>query len=150
MSQLKSIENRNKTIIIISSALLIAQAILSRIYEKTDINRIIEELAERIKESVKDVYNRIFPEDQSFNFEHSGKGQFLSTINNEPITHPSGSQRVAISVGIMLSLAETFGVPMILDEAFDRIDVNRLKFFCEYITSLAGFFSSMPSWIYFI
>jgi len=140
MSQLKSIENRNKTITIISSALTIAQAILSRIHEKTDINRIVEELAEGIEKNVKYVYNRIFPEDRSFNFEHSGKGQFLSTINNEPITHPSGSQRAAISVGIMLSLTETFGLPMILDEAFDRIDVNRLKFFCECMTSLAGSF----------
>lgn len=110
----------------------------ARIYEKTDINRIIEELPEKIEENVRDIYSRIFPEDESFNFGHSGKGQFLSTINNEPITHPSGSQRAAISVGIMLSLAHTFGLPMILDEAFDRIDIKRLKFFCECITGLAG------------
>jgi hypothetical protein len=54
--------------------------------------------------------------------------------------HPSGSQRVAISLGIMLSLAEIFKLPMILDEAFDCLDVNRLKFFCEYITTLSKAF----------
>jgi len=136
--QLKAIENKSKTISIINDALLIAQAIFSKIYEKTDINRIIEDLSEKIEENVKDIYNRIFPEDMSFAFGHSGKGQFLSTINNEPITHPSGSQRAAISVGIMLSLAHTFGLPMILDEAFDRIDIKRLKFFCECMTGLAS------------
>ncbi|RLG01865.1 MAG: hypothetical protein DRN49_00395 [Thaumarchaeota archaeon] len=135
-AQLKAIENRSKTIIIVDAALLIAQAILSRIFEKTDINKIIEDLSENLEKSVKDVYKRIFPEDESFSFSHSGRGQFISTINNEPITHPSGSQRAAISVGIMLSLARTFGLPMILDEAFDRIDVKRLKFFCECITGL--------------
>jgi hypothetical protein len=41
-------------------------------------------------------------------------------------------------MGIMLSLAHTFGLPMILDEAFDRIDIKRLKFFCECITGLAS------------
>jgi hypothetical protein len=40
----------------------------------------------------------------------------------------------------MLSLAETLRLPMVLDEAFDCIDVNRLKFFCECMTSLAGSF----------
>jgi len=137
MVQLKSMENRRKTIEILSDALLIAQKILSSVYGKTDINRIIEDLAEKIELDVKDVYGRIFPEDESFNFGHSSKGQFLSTINNQPITHPSGSQRAAISIGIMLSLAQTFGLPMILDEAFDRIDTKRLKFFCECITGLA-------------
>lgn len=136
--QIKPLENRNRTREIMIIGLMIAHEILSRIYEKTDVKKIIEELAEKIEENVKDVYGKIFPEDESFNFEHLKEGQFLSTINNEPITHPSGSQRVAISVGIMLSLAETFRLPIILDEAFDRIDVNRLKFFSEYITGVAG------------
>jgi len=60
--QLKAIENKSKTISIINDALLIAQAIFSRIYEKTDINRIIEDLSEKIEENVKDIYNRIFPD----------------------------------------------------------------------------------------
>ena len=141
MVQLISIENKDRTIGIMSDALLIAQSILTKIHEKTDIERIVEELAERIEGSIKDIYERIFPEDESFNFSHYGKGQFLSSINNEPITHPSGSQRAAISVGIMFSLAQTFGLPMILDEAFDRIDIRRLKYFCECITGLAD----MPS-----
>jgi hypothetical protein len=60
-----------------------------------------------------------------------------NSINNEPITHPSGSQKMAISIGIMLSLGETFGLPILLDEAFDRIDVNRLRFFSEFIAGIA-------------
>lgn len=136
-SQVKTLENRNRTREIMTISLVIAQEILSRIHEKADIKRIVEELADKLEENVKDVYSKIFPEDEFFNFEHLKEGQFLSTINNEPITHPSGSQRVAISAGIMLSLAETFGLPIILDEAFDRIDVNRLKFFSEYITGIA-------------
>jgi hypothetical protein len=151
-NQINTVENRNKTVIIMNDALLIAQTILALIHEKTDIERIIEELSDKIEENVKDIYNMTFPEDTSFNFEHVSKGQFLSTINNEPITHPSGSQRAAISVGIMLSLAETFGLPIILDEAFDRFCVSttltntssipRLKFFCECITNLASTFQA--------
>jgi len=136
-NQTKSLENRNRTREIISIVLAIAQEILVRMHEKTDINRIVEELAEKIEENVKDVYSKIFPEDQTFSFAHLKEGQFLSSISNEPITHPSGSQRVALSAGIMLSIAETFGLPIILDEAFDRIDVNRLKYFAEYITGIA-------------
>lgn len=136
-NQVKSLENRNRTREVMTISLVIALEFLSRIHEKADIKKIVEELADKLEENVKDVYGKIFPEDESFNFEHLKEGQFLSTINNEPVTHPSGSQRVAISAGIMLSLAETFGLPIILDEAFDRIDVNRLKFFSEYITGIA-------------
>lgn len=143
-SQIKSLENRNRTREIISIGLMIVMEILSKVHQKTNIKRIIEELADKVQENVKDIYSKIFPEDESFNFNHLKEGQFLSTINNEPITHPSGSQRVAISVGIMLSLAETFGLPIILDEAFDRIDANRLKFFSEYITGIVGA-PSVPS-----
>jgi hypothetical protein len=137
-NQIETLENRNKTREIMSTALTISQEILSRLYQKANVKRIIEELADKIEVNVKDVYEKIFPEDESFRFEHLEKGQFLSTINNEPITHPSGSQKVAISMGIMFSLGETFGLPILLDEAFDRIDVNRLRFFSEYITGIAG------------
>lgn len=137
INQIETLENRIKTIEIMRAALAISQEILCRIYQKTDVKRIIEELADKIEVNVKDVYSKLFPEDESFSFEHIKEGQFLSTINGEPITHPSGSQKVAISIGIMLSLSETFGLPMLLDEAFDRIDVNRLRFFTEYITAIA-------------
>lgn len=135
--QIKTLENRNKTREIITTCLIISSEILSRIHKKADIKRTIEDLADKIEVNVKDVYSKIFPEDKSFSFEHLEEGQFLSTINNEPITHPSGSQRVAISIAIMLSLGETFRLPILLDEAFDRIDVNRLRFFSEYITGIA-------------
>jgi hypothetical protein len=137
ISQIKLIEDKIRTVNTMTIALSLAQEILTRIYQKTDVKRIVEELAEKIEESVKETYGKIFPEDESFAFEHVGEGRFLSTINGRPITHPSGSQRAAISLGIMLSLAETFKLPMILDEAFDRLDVNRLKFFCEYVMTLS-------------
>jgi hypothetical protein len=98
----------------------------------------VEELADKIEDSVGDVYANIFPEDETFKFVHLEKGQFRSSISGEPITHPSGSQKVAISIGIMLSIGETFGLPILLDEAFDRVDVKRLRFFTEFITRVAG------------
>jgi hypothetical protein len=137
IKQIETLENKIRTIEIMGTALAISQEIISRVHQKTDINRIIEELAEKIEVNVKDVYLKLFPEDESFFFGHIKEGQFLSTINGMPITHPSGSQKVAISIGIMLSLSETFVLPMLLDEAFDRIDVNRLRFFTEYITGIA-------------
>jgi len=146
IAQLRSIENRSKTVDIINVAVFIALEILTRIHMKTDIKKIIGELAGKIEEYVEEAYNKICPEGEMFDFKHIGEGQFLPTINNEPITHPSGAERVAISVGILLSLAETFRIPVILDEAFDRLAVksnvansrDRLKFFCEYISGLTG------------
>ena len=37
----------------------------------------------------------------------------------------------------MLSLARVFDLPMVLDEALDRIDVMRLKTFIEYLTAIS-------------
>jgi tetratricopeptide (TPR) repeat protein len=136
-NQIRALENRARTRDIMTLGVVISLEILSRIHEKADIKRIVEELADRIELNVRDVYSKIFPEDESFSFKHLEEGQFLSAINNAPITHPSGSQRVAISTAIMLSLGETFGLPILLDEAFDRIDVNRLRFFSEFITGIA-------------
>jgi energy-coupling factor transporter ATP-binding protein EcfA2 len=138
VGQIKSLENRNRTAEITNVGLTTASKLLTSIHGKADVKKIIEELAEKIEINVKDAYSEIFPEDNTFVFEHLEKGHFLSMINNEPITHPSGSQRVAISTGIMLSLGETFGLPILLDEAFDRIDANRLRFFTEYITGISA------------
>jgi hypothetical protein len=137
VNQIRALENRDKTRQIMAMGLAISLAILSSVHEKADIKKMIEELADKIEFNAKEVYGEIFPEDGSFSFQHIKSGQFLSAINNEPITHPSGSQRVALSVAIMLSLGETFGLPILLDEAFDRIDVNRLRFFSEFITGIA-------------
>jgi len=137
-NQIKSLENRDKAAEIIRLSLAIGLELLQRVHEKANVKKIVEELADKIQAIVGDVYGKIFPEDETFSFEHLEKGRFLSSINGEPITHPSGSQRVAISIGIMLSLGETFGLPILLDEAFDRVDVNRLRFFTEYITGVAG------------
>jgi hypothetical protein len=137
INQIKALENRDKTRQVMALGLTISLAIISSIHEKADIKKMIEDLADKIEFNAKEVYGEIFPEDASFSFQHIKAGQFLSAINNEPITHPSGSQRVAISVAIMLSLGEIFGLPILLDEAFDRIDVKRLRFFSEFITGIA-------------
>ncbi len=136
--QIKSIENKDRTAGIIRIGVVIGIELLQRVHDKANVKKIIEELADKIKANVDDVYAKIFPEDEAFSFDHIEKGQFLSSIKGEPITHPSGSQKVAISMGIMLSLGETFGLPILLDEAFDRVDVNRLRFFTEFITGIAG------------
>ena len=134
--QIKALENRNNTREIMASDLAISLAIITKINEKADIKKLIEQLADKIEVNAEDVYQKIFPEDNSFRFQHIESGQFLSSINNEEITHPSGSQKMAISMGIILSLGETFGLPILLDEAFDRIDVKRLRFFSEFISGI--------------
>jgi hypothetical protein len=136
--QIKSLENKDKTAEIIRQSITIALELLQGIHEKANIKKMVEELADKIEDSVGDVYANIFPEDETFKFVHLEKGQFRSSISGEPITHPSGSQKVAISIGIMLSIGETFGLPILLDEAFDRVDVKRLRFFTEFITRVAG------------
>ncbi len=103
----------------------------------SDVDKLIEEIAADIESNVKEVYDNVFLE-ESFKFEHVGKGLFISKINEEPITHPSGSQKAIISLGIMLSLARLFDLPMILDEALDRIDVIRLSPFMEYLTGASN------------
>lgn len=136
-NQIKILENRDKTSEIIRLSLAIGHELLQRINEKANVKKIIEEMSEKIQTTVRDVYGKIFPEDMVFSFEHLQNGRFFSSIKGEPITHPSGSQKVAISIGVMLSMGETFRLPILLDEAFDRVDVNRLRFFAEFVTGVA-------------
>jgi hypothetical protein len=56
--------------------LAISLAILSKVHEKANIKKTIEELADKIEVNAEDVYKKIFPEDGSFSFQHIQNGQF--------------------------------------------------------------------------
>ncbi|MDH5439246.1 MAG: AAA family ATPase [Candidatus Bathyarchaeota archaeon] len=137
IEEIQDLEQKLKAIALLNILIVVLKEILDPIYEKTDLETITERLAESIEAEVKEAYQRILA-DESLKFEHIGKGMFRNTLNNEPITHPSGSQRASISLGIMMSLAKTFNLPVILDEATDRYDTNHTKTFIEYIVAMAS------------
>ena len=137
IEEIQDLEQKQKAIALLNILIVMLKEILDPIFEKTDLETITERLAESIEAEVKEAYQRILA-DESLRFEHIGRGMFRNTLNNEPITHPSGSQRASISLGIMMSLAKTFNLPVILDEATDRYDTNHTKTFMEYIVAIAS------------
>ncbi len=137
LEEIQDLEQKLKAIALLNTLIVVLKEIFDPIYEKTDLETITERLAESIEAEVKEAYQRILA-DESLKFEHIGKAMFRNTLNNQPITHPSGSQRASISLGIMMSLAKTFNLPLILDEATDRYDTNHVKTFMEYITAIAS------------
>ena len=60
-TQIKALENREKTRDIMASGLAISLAILTRINEKADIKKMVEELADKIEVNAEDVYKKYFP-----------------------------------------------------------------------------------------
>lgn len=137
LEEIQNLEQKLKTITLLNILVIVLKEIFDPIYERTDLETITERLAESIEAEVKGAYRRILA-DESLKFEHIGKAIFRNTLNNQPITHPSGSQRASISLGIMMSLARTFNLPIILDEATDRYDSNHIVTFMEYITAIAN------------
>ena len=137
LEEIQDLEQKLKAIRLLNILIVVLKEVFNPIYEKTDLETISERLAETIKAEVKEAYLRILA-DESLKFEHIGKASFRNTLNNQPITHPSGSQRATISLGIMISLAKTFNLPVILDEATDRYDTNHIKTFMEYITAITA------------
>lgn len=137
LEEIQDLEQKLKAITLLNILIVALKEVLDPIYEKTDLETITERLADSIEAEVKEAYQRILA-DKSLKFEHIGKAMFRNTLNDQPITHPSGSQRASISLGIMMSLAKTFNLPVILDEATDRYDTNHIKTFMEYITAIAS------------
>ena len=137
IEEIQDLEQKLKAIALLNILIVVLKEIFDPIYEKTDLETITERLAESIQSEVEEAYQRILA-DESLKFEHIGKAMFRNTLNDEPITHPSGSQRASISLGIMMSLAKTFNLPVILDEATDRYDTNHITTFMEYIVAIAG------------
>jgi len=137
LEEVQDLERKLKAIKLLNILIVVLKEIFDPIYEKTDLETITERLAESIEVEVKEAYQRILA-DESLKFEHIGKAMFRNTLNDQPITHPSGSQRASISLGIMMALAKTFNLPVVLDEATDRYDTNHIKTFIEYLTAIAS------------
>lgn len=115
----------------------IGALVFSEVKQKSDITEIVDLLADSIETNVRTTYDHIFA-GESLEFSHEGDGEFRCTLNGEEITHPSGSQRAVMSFGIMLSLAKSFDLPILLDEAADRFDYIRLARFYDFITGITS------------
>lgn len=137
IEEIQDLEQKLEAIQLLNVLIVALKEIFEPIYVKTDLETITERLAEGIEAEVKEAYQRILA-DETLKFEHIGKAMFRNTLKDQPITHPSGSQRASISLGIMMALAKTFNLPVILDEATDRYDTNHITTFMEYITALAS------------
>lgn len=111
--------------------------VFRKVKQKSDITEIVDQLADSIETNVRATYDHIFV-GESLEFSHEGDGKFRCTLNGEEITHPSGSQRAVMSFGIMLSLAKSFDLPILLDEAADRFDYIRLASFYDFITGITA------------
>ena len=135
--EIQDLEQKVRAITVSNIFIVVLKEIFDPIYEKTDLETIAERLAESIEAEVKEAYQRILA-DESLKFEHIGKAMFRNTLDDQPITHPSGSQRASISLGIMMAMAKTFDLPVMLDEATDRYDTNHIKTFMEYVTAIAS------------
>jgi DNA repair exonuclease SbcCD ATPase subunit len=116
---------------------VIGALVFHEVKQKSDISEIVDQLADSIETNVRATYNHIFA-GESLEFRHEGDGEFRCRLNGEEITHPSGSQRAVMSFGIMLSLAKSFDLPILLDEAADRFDYIRLASFYDFITGITA------------
>lgn len=127
LNEIKSTEDHLLTIYITETALVVLYSILNKIQEHTNLEFMSEQIAQSIEEYVKQCVEMMLPE-EIITFRHVGKGNFVvETVNGEPITHPAGSHKAVISLGIMLTLSKLFDLPVILDEATDRFDYYTLK-----------------------
>jgi DNA repair exonuclease SbcCD ATPase subunit len=115
----------------------IGALVFREVKQKSDITEIVDRLADSIETNVWATYDHIFA-GESLEFSHEGDGEFRCTLNGEEITHPSGSQRAVMSFGIMLSLAKSFDLPILLDEAADRFDYIRLARFYDFIAGVTS------------
>lgn len=122
---------------IVGDVAAIGALVFHEVKQKSDITEIVDQLANSIEANVWATYNHIFA-GESLEFGHEGDGEFRCTLNGEEITHLSGSQRAVMSFGIMLSLAKSFDLPILLDEAEDRFDYIRLASFYDFITGITS------------
>lgn len=130
-------DSMSESIEILDAAAGVAKSILSMIAENTDLGKIIEQVSAEVERGVADMYSSVFAE-PSFAFTHLEKGKFVSSVESVPITHPGGSEKAVISMGIMATIARCFDFPLILDEALDRIDVDKVVPLLGYATGLSS------------
>ncbi len=135
-NEIKIIEDHLLTISITETTVLILNSILNKIQDHTNLESMSEQIAQTIEEYVEKCVEMMLPEEMIV-FRHIGKGNFvIETVNGEPITHPAGSHKAVISLGIMLTLSKLFDLPVILDEATDRFDYFTLRNAFQFVNML--------------
>ena len=126
-----------ETIEMLASVVNVSGRILQRLVELTDLDKIVEQISMEIEQGVSEIYSSVLGEPR-FKFTHVGGGEFVSTVDSVPVSHPGGSEKAVLSMGIMATLARCFGLPLILDEALDRIDAVKVAPLLEYVSGLSS------------
>jgi len=127
LSEVRETEGRLVTIRLLESAVTVLSAVLNKIQENTSYDAMADQIAQSIEENVRRCVQMILPEEM-VSFRHVGHGNFMvQAAIGEPITHPGGSHKAVISLGIMLTLSQLFDLPLILDEASERFDYITLR-----------------------
>jgi hypothetical protein len=108
-------------------AIPFAQIFYSLVSKLINLEEIVEGLGDQMEHHVETAYRSIFNE-LTFKFTHIGKGLFVPTLEDQPISFcgPSGSQSAAVSFGVLYTLADQYKLPLIMDEVADRFDPTRL------------------------
>jgi AAA domain len=136
IEKLKEAEDMLLTIQTTDSAALILDVLLRKVQENTSLNVMVEHIAQSIEENVRNCVEMIVPE-EIVTFRHAGEGNFIvATPDGSPITHPAGSHKAVISLGVMLTLSKLFDLPLFLDEATDRFDYITLPNTFRFIDTL--------------
>jgi hypothetical protein len=127
LNEVKEVESELLTIAYVEKVIMMLDIILKQIEQHTNLNMLSEQIAHSIEENVRRCVELILP-DEMMRFRHVGMGKFLiEARTGEAVTHPGGSHKAVISLGIMLTLSKNFDLPLILDEARDRFDNIALK-----------------------
>jgi hypothetical protein len=136
LNEVRDVENQLLTIAYVEKATTTLDVILRHVQEYSNLDMMSEQIAQNIEENVKSCVEMILPE-ETVRFRHVGRGKFLiETPSGEPVTHPAGSHKAVISLGIMLTLSRVFDLPLILDEARVRFDHVTLRNTFQYVDIL--------------
>lgn len=137
LNELKAIEDYLLSIATIEKATIVLDVVMTNIKDYTNLDTMSEQISQAIEENVKACQEMILPE-ETVRFHHCGKGTFMiETSTGQSLTHPAGSHKAVISLGIMLTLAKLFDLPVILDEATDRFDYLTLRNAFRYVDALS-------------
>ncbi len=136
LNEVKEAEDKLSTIGYVEDAISVAEAILDRVTGHSNLDVMMEQIAQSIEDHVRRCAEVILPE-ENVRFRHVGKGDFVvETVEGDPITHPAGSHKAVISLGIMLTLSKLFDLPVLLDEATDRFDYLTLRNTFQFVNML--------------
>jgi len=136
LNEVRDVENQLLTVAYIERAATTLDVILRHVQEYANLDVMSEQMAQNIEGNVKNCVEMILPE-ETVRFRHIGGGKFvIEAPTGEPVTHPAGSHKAVISLGIMLTLSRVFNLPLILDEARDRFDYVTLRNTFQYVDIL--------------